>query len=102
MRHWLRELAGWLLIGVGMVMFWSVYDLASTHRPVSGATMVIPAVIVFRGGIHLLKVAVAARICEQARDRLYQTAPLPPGQPAIRVQRASRPPSMSRLPTEWR
>jgi hypothetical protein len=102
MIHWLRELAGWLLLGMGMVMFWSVYDLATLGKPATAAVMVLPAIFVFRGGIHLLKVAVAARICEQAQDRLYPAPPSAPGRPVVTAPRASRLSSSLRQPTEWR
>jgi hypothetical protein len=102
MIHWLRELAGWLLVGIGLVMFWAVYDFAGSARPASAATMVLPAIFVFRGGIHLLKVAIAARVCEQAQDRLYPAAPATAARPATTAPRASRLASTLRQSTEWR
>ena len=103
MSHWLREIAGWLLVALGLVMFWSVFNFANTARPFSAGTMVIPAVIVFRGGIHLLKVAVAAsgqRVVPQ--DRLYPPPAALTGRAPLTASRSTRSPLASRQPTEWR
>jgi hypothetical protein len=71
MRYWLREIAGWLLVGVSLVMFYVAYEFCTAHFLLEAWPMVVGGIFVFRGGVHLLKVAVAARICNQAQDRLY-------------------------------
>ena len=90
MRFWFRELAGWLLVGLGLYMFLFVtLELlnADIHWPyyiqASGWTVI--GFIVFRGGIHLLKVAVAARVCMQAQAEMNRQDQPParrPGRPA--------------------
>jgi hypothetical protein len=68
MRFWVREIAGWLLVAAGLYVFYICLAILLTPRPLifeAGALTFI-GVIVFRGGIHLLKVAVAARICMKA------------------------------------
>ncbi len=77
MRFWIRELAGWLLVAIGLFIFYTCYTLLVKDDPrrdqprLFEAGLLTPiAFIIFRGGIHLLKVAVAARICVQTQERL--------------------------------
>lgn len=75
MRYWAREVGGWLLIFLGFLFFYQTSELAMEGRFFQLIPFFIIGLVVFRGGIHLLKVAVAAQICQQAQDRLY---PVPP------------------------
>ncbi len=86
MRYWIRELAGWLIVGIGLLLIYVAYTMCDQYQPriLEAWPMVIGGIFVFRGGIHLLKVAVAARVCLQAQDRLYPTAPAaPPGRERV-------------------
>lgn len=67
MTFWWRELGGWLLIGLGLVFFASAYRFCETTHIVEAWPMALIGVVIFWGGIHLLKVAIAARICQQAQ-----------------------------------
>jgi hypothetical protein len=89
MRFWFRELAGWLLVALGLYMFLVValqllnpYIDWPRYFEASGWTVI--GFIVFRGGIHLLKVAVAARVCMHAQAEINRQAQTP-------ARRASRP-----------
>lgn len=93
--YWSREIAGWFLILVGLFAFLSAYNLLLNKRIFEAGPMVFIGFIVFRGGVHILKVAVAA----QASRMLPETSQ--PG--ARRVTRgAARPigptPSSAVLP----
>jgi hypothetical protein len=71
MNFWLRELAGWALVLVGLAIFGlSIVFLQHPSHPriLEVGPLIVVGFIVFRGGIHLLKVAVAARICLQAAE----------------------------------
>jgi hypothetical protein len=59
--YWSRELAGWVLILAGLYVFVRTYDLLLDKRVFEAALMAFIGFIVFRGGIHILKVAVAAQ-----------------------------------------
>ena len=61
MSYWLREVAGWLLLVAGLVVFGLVYDLLLRKRVFEAGPLVFVGFVVFRGGLHLLKVAMAAR-----------------------------------------
>jgi hypothetical protein len=62
MSLWIREFAGWALILIGLLVFAGVYDFLASQLIFDGAILLVAGIFIFRGGIHLLKVAVAARI----------------------------------------
>jgi hypothetical protein len=68
MRFLFREIAGWLLVLLGLYLFWIVLSITLTNPPlyISAGPLTVIGIFIFRGGIHLLKVAVAARICVTA------------------------------------
>jgi hypothetical protein len=72
MRFWIRELAGWILMALGLyVLFIALVFLVNVPpRFIEAGPLTLIGIIVFRGGVHLLKVAVAARICLQAQESL--------------------------------
>ena len=60
MRFWVRELTGWLFLALGLYVFYLCFVLLWGGRVIQGGPLTLIGVIIFRGGIHLLKVAVAA------------------------------------------
>jgi hypothetical protein len=63
MRFWIRELLGLFLILLGLYFFfWCIDILLAEGKILEAPILAIIGVFVFRGGIHLLKVAVAARL----------------------------------------
>ncbi len=93
MRYWLREIGGWLLVGFGLLAFLYVYDFCTRQWIFEAGVMAVVGIFVYRGGIHLLKVAVAARVCQQTQDRLYPEPPRKPPAPARGRVSAARAPS---------
>ena len=79
MRFWTREMAGWALVMLGLFAFYKCYGLltADDHRLIEGSALTIVGIVIFRGGIHLLKVAVAAQVCAEAEQRLTETRAAP-------------------------
>ena len=69
MRFWMRELVGYGLMFLGLVGFYFALALFANNNILGGAGVTVPAIFVFRGGIHLLKVAMAARICLHAQPQ---------------------------------
>jgi hypothetical protein len=63
---YVREVAGWVLMVLGLWLFYQSYALLMNRMIIQSGPTVLMGIVVFRGGIHLLKVAVAARVCQQA------------------------------------
>jgi hypothetical protein len=66
MSVWAREVAGWLLLAAGLGVFATAAWMLLLGLPIEGSTMTFIGFIVFRGGVHLLKVATAARYADLA------------------------------------
>ena len=69
MRFWTREMAGWALVVLGLVAFGASYLFLLSREYVEAFFFIPVGVFIFRGGIHLLKVAVAARVCMDTADK---------------------------------
>jgi hypothetical protein len=85
MRFWLHEIAGWVIVGLGLITFYGCYDLLLSHYWVETGTLTIIGIFLFRGGIHLLKMAVAARVCMEAQEKADAArphSPTPAGKPS--------------------
>jgi hypothetical protein len=89
MRFWIRELAGWLLIGLGLYVFFVCYVILVNQGPhlLEAGPLAFIGFIIFRGGIHLLKVATAARICLHAQAEILHRQNPPKNQAKDGAQR---------------
>ena len=73
---WIREIAGWSLVVLGLITFWVCYSvMLKNARIFEAGPLALIGVILFRGGIHLLKVAVAARICQRPEPKPAKPVP---------------------------
>jgi hypothetical protein len=91
MRFWWREVAGWVLVLLGLLVFYECFAFVTAHAVFEAGALTVIGVVLFRGGIHLLKVAVAARIATQAQEQAAgsrpgpaRPTPLAPQRPAVR------------------
>jgi len=76
---WLREIAGWVLLGSGLAAFaLSYFVFLLPGRILEGGGMVMIGIFVFRGGLHLLKVAMAAQVALSTKPTVAPSAePMP-------------------------
>ena len=80
MRFWIRELLGWFLVLLGLFFFYICLTLllGSPPKYIQAGPLTLIGIILFRGGIHLLKVAVAARVCMRAGQEVVRQEKRPP------------------------
>jgi uncharacterized membrane protein YgdD (TMEM256/DUF423 family) len=72
---WIREIAGWLLLIASLFIFVLVREYLEQRWIFAAGIMAFVGVMVFWGSIHLLKVAIAARIASQVRQEASSTRP---------------------------
>lgn len=86
---YVREVAGWVLMVLGLWLFYQSYGFVINRNYVGSGPALLMGIVVFRGGIHLLKVAVAARVCQQApvesRPTIGRAHPARPHRPVTVV-----------------
>ena len=78
MSYWVREIAGWLLVLIGLFFFWQTYSLLLQKRVFSAGPLTVMGYVVFRGGVHLLKVAVAAQAARNLSGAFASSGKQPP------------------------
>ena len=67
----LREVIGWVLLGTGLAAFGLAGFLVLNQRMAcSGTVLTVIGYVIFRGGLHLIKVAVAARAAADGRREM--------------------------------
>jgi len=75
MSFWVREIFGWLFMIAGLLGYMMCLGVFLLHdRVVEAGILAGISTMVFRGGLHLVKVATAARVVMQAR-RVQAKAP---------------------------
>jgi hypothetical protein len=69
MLFWVRELLGWLLIVSGVFCFYMAIGVVMTEGPLllEGAYAFGVGFVIFRGGLTVLKVSMAGRICLESQ-----------------------------------
>ena len=98
MSHWRyfwREALAVVLMLMGSFGLVQALGLVAQRQVIGASVIGVLALFVFRGGLSLLKVAVAARIVQQTQDRLYP-APAQPLMAGKRVPGQSGRPGVGR------
>jgi hypothetical protein len=68
MRFWTREILGWALLILGLGLFSVCLLFLRSRQVVEAGVLAGVAVVIFRSGVHFLKVAVAARLFVESRQ----------------------------------
>jgi len=68
MRLTFTEIAGWILTIAGLGLVGLIVVLALNRNVFEAMALGLPAVIVFRGGLGMVRLATAGRIAKQLAD----------------------------------
>jgi hypothetical protein len=71
MWFWIRELLGWTLIAAGIFAFWWALRIVLDEGPLllEASYFLIVGFVIFRGGLQILKISMAGRICLQTQNQ---------------------------------
>src|SRR5262249_52777858 len=96
MRFWIREVMGWVLVLIGLFLFYTCIAWMTQPDPwiIEAFELSVVGVIGFWGGIQLRKVAGAARVCLQAQKPMETERA--PAAAAARPGRAANRPTLAR------
>lgn len=97
MSVWLREIAGWIFLGLGVAAYAMVYLFLLNRWFLEGGILAFAGFMLLRTGTHLLKVATAARAAFGIRKEAAQAKSPRALNPAA-TQAASGRPRASVLP----
>ncbi len=66
---WVREALGWVLVATGLYVFYQAMAALLREGPfiLEGPLFITIGFIIFRGGLQLIKIGVAGRVCLQAQ-----------------------------------
>ncbi len=76
MKLW--EVGGWLLLLAGLYIFFACFNMLALEDPprfVQSIPLVTIGIVVFRGGLHLLKVSAAAQACRMVQQTPAEAKP---------------------------
>lgn len=84
---------GWLLLFLGTALWLLIvlFLIADPPEFITASALLLPSIFIFRGGIHLLKVAAAVRVCLEADRREKPPAPVASPRTAI----------PAKIPLDW-
>ena len=68
MSHFVRELLGWVLAAAGLGLIAYVVVLAANRMVLEALAISFPASVVFRVGMGFVRMTVAARIVDAAKQ----------------------------------
>ncbi len=77
MSFWVREVVGWLFIVLGLAVFFLCVMILLSPGPrlFEAGPLALIGIFLFRGGLHLLKVAIAARVAMRLQQRTQRPEP---------------------------
>ncbi len=62
---WFREIAGWILVGLGLLVFLEALSYLSNSKWTAAILASSIAFMIYRGGMALIRIATAARLASR-------------------------------------